>query len=67
MPLLIVPLLKVNRSRGEGLYGFAVCIQQLDAELVLAATVPAWRVPKDKGVQSVSPGETTDILTSQTL
>lgn len=52
MPLLIVPLLKVNGSRGEGLDGTAFFVQQLDVDLVLAAAVPAWRVPEDQCLQS---------------
>lgn len=53
MPLLIVPLLKVNGSRGEGLDGTAFFVQQLDVDLVLAAAVPAWCVPEDQCLQSV--------------
>lgn len=56
MPLLIVPLLKVDLPGGEGLHGLAVPVQQLDADLVLAATVPARRVPKDKRLRSPSTG-----------
>lgn len=56
MPLLIAPLLKVDLSGGEGLHGVAFPVQQLDADLVLAATVPARRVPKDKGLHSPSTG-----------
>lgn len=56
MPLLIAPLLKVDLSGGEGLHGVAFPVQQLDADLVLAATVPARRVPKDKGLRSPSTG-----------
>lgn len=52
MPLLIAPLLEVDRSGGEGLHGFAFPVQQLDADLVLAATVPARRVPEDKRLRS---------------
>lgn len=53
MPLLIVPLLKVNGTRGESLDGTAFFVQQLDVDFILAATVPAWCVPKDKCLQSL--------------
>lgn len=52
MPLLIVPLLKVNGTRSEGLDGTAFFVQQLDVDLILTATVPAWRVPEEKCLQS---------------
>lgn len=52
MPLLVVPLLKVNGSWGEGLDGTAFFIQQLDVDLIFTAAVPAWCVPGDKCLQS---------------
>lgn len=83
MPLLIIPLLKVNGSWGEGLDGTVFFVQQLDADLILAATVPAWCVPKEKCLQSPCTLTTgaardergrlrsqlpfADVLTSQTL
>lgn len=52
MPLLIVPLLKVNGSRGKGLDGTVFFVQQLDVDLILTATVPARCIPEDKCLQS---------------
>lgn len=48
LPLLIVPLLEVDLTRGKRLDGMAVFVQQLDVDLVFAATVPARRVPEGK-------------------
>lgn len=74
MPLLIVPLLKVDGFWGKGLHGTFFLVQQLDADLILAATVPAGCVPKDKCLQSLQAlqetseaSALTDVLTNRTL
>lgn len=73
MPLLIVPLLKVDGSRGEGLDGTSFFVQQLDVDLVLAAAVAAWCVPEDQcppvsACKRCTRGaRLTDALTSQIL
>lgn len=46
IPLLIVPLLKVNGLGGKYLDWLLIFIQQLNTDVVLAATVPSWRIPK---------------------